>query len=88
MLRACRCVGTSIDLRYCLDPRNDVLVALKQNDEPLTADQGYPVRLIVPGMIDGRQVKWLQRIVLSEEESQVRRWPEGSFAKGTSSEPW
>ena len=40
---AASCAGTSMDLRYCLDPRNDALVALQQNDEPLTADHGHPV---------------------------------------------
>lgn len=39
------------------------------NDEPLTRDHGYPIRVIVPGVVGARQVKWLKKIRLSEEES-------------------
>lgn len=39
------------------------------NDEELPADHGYPLRLIAPGVVGARQVKWLNRIVLAEEES-------------------
>ena len=33
-------------------------------------DHGYPVRLVVPGQIGGRSVKWLKKIEVSEQESQ------------------
>lgn len=32
-----------------LDPAQDVLVAHKQNHEPLMPDHGFPVRMIIPG---------------------------------------
>lgn len=38
----------------------------------LNRDHGYPLRVIVPGVIGARSVKWLDRIDIIEEESQVR----------------
>ena len=61
--------GTSIDFAYAVDPLNSLLLALRQNDEPLPPDQGFPLRLIAPGMVDGRQVKWLSRIWVSRSAS-------------------
>ena len=34
-------------------------MAYKQNDRWLTPDHGFPVRMIIPGHIGGRMVKWL-----------------------------
>jgi nitrate reductase (NAD(P)H) len=39
------------------------------NGLALEPDHGFPVRLIVPGQIGGRMVKWLNRIEVSESES-------------------
>lgn len=39
------------------------------NGKEIPRDHGYPVRLIAPGIVGARNVKWLGRIVLSEEES-------------------
>ena len=39
------------------------------NDETLTSDHGYPLRVIVPGTIGARSVKWVNRIILSDEEA-------------------
>lgn len=61
--------GTCIPARVALDPSCDVLVAWKINDELLSPDHGFPLRLIVPGHIGGRMVKWLARIHVSEYES-------------------
>ncbi|GAB5033102.1 nitrate reductase [Nannochloropsis oceanica] len=62
--------GTSIPLLKALDPAQDVLVAFKQNHERLLPDHGFPVRLIIPGYIGGRMIKWLTRITISRQESQ------------------
>lgn len=61
--------GTCIPARTALDPSCDVLVAWEMNGERLTPDHGFPLRIIVPGHIGGRMVKWLSRIHVSEVES-------------------
>ena len=39
------------------------------NGETLPLDHGFPVRVVVPGHVAARSVKWLDRIVLSDDES-------------------
>lgn len=34
----------------------------------LTPDHGYPVRVIIPGGIGARMIKWLSEVVVSETE--------------------
>lgn len=59
--------ATSIPLAYAMDPENDVILAYEMNDVPLPPDHGYPVRLLIPGFVGGRCVKWLHRIWVSEK---------------------
>ena len=44
----------------------DAFVALYQNGEPMRPEQGYPLRLVVPGYEGNMNVKWLHRIKLTE----------------------
>ncbi|KAG4954646.1 hypothetical protein JHK87_040240 [Glycine soja] len=62
--------GTSITREAAMDPSRDIIIAYMQNGELLAPDHGYPVRMIIPGFIGGRMVKWLKRIVVSEHESE------------------
>nr|ACF22999.1 nitrate reductase [Chlorella vulgaris] len=62
--------GTSITWCKAMDPASDVILAYKQNGRLLTPDHGYPLRLIIPGFIGGRMIKWLQEITVTEVESQ------------------
>lgn len=61
--------STCIPFDYAINAHNDVLLALEMNNQPLPPDHGYPVRLIIPGYVGGRCVKWLKRIWISEEEN-------------------
>ena len=42
--------------------RPTTLFALKHNGEPLPADHGYPVRLVVPHLYAWKSVKWVRGI--------------------------
>ena len=44
--------------------RDDAIVAYGQNGEMLRPEQGYPLRLIVPGCEGSTNVKWLRRLKL------------------------
>jgi nitrate reductase (NAD(P)H) len=61
--------GTSVKLNWCLDPNKGIIVAHKMNGETLQPDHGKPVRIIVPGSIGGRSVKWLRKIIVTSEPS-------------------
>jgi len=61
--------GTSIDYFTAMNPAEDVLLAWEQNGELLTPDHGFPLRLIIPGYIGGRMIKWLNEIEVTTEES-------------------
>ena len=61
--------GSSIPLAKAIDPRGDVLLAFRMNGQPLPRDHGYPLRALVPGHVAARSVKWLTKIVISDEES-------------------
>jgi sulfite oxidase len=56
--------GGSIPLRKALRP--EVLLAWSMNGAPLTVAHGAPVRVVVPGFIGARSVKWVDRIELRD----------------------
>ena len=53
----------SIPLEKCLD---DAMVAYSQNGERLRPEQGYPLRLLVPGFEGNMNVKWLRRLKVTD----------------------
>ncbi|XP_048331677.2 nitrate reductase [NADH] [Ziziphus jujuba] len=61
--------GTSIRKEFAMDASRDIILAYMQNGELLAPDHGFPVRIIIPGFIGGRMVKWLKRIVVTTKES-------------------
>ncbi|MED6108165.1 hypothetical protein PIB30_020938 [Stylosanthes scabra] len=60
----------SIPLSQATNPEADVLLAYEMNAETLNRDHGYPLRVVVPGVIGARSVKWLEDINIIEEECQ------------------
>lgn len=62
------CYATSIPLAFAMDPNNAVLLAYEMNDEKLPPDHGFPVRVVIPGHVGGRQVKWLSSILITDKE--------------------
>jgi len=46
---------------------DDVMVAYAQNGEPVRREQGYPVRLFVPGWEAPHSVKWLRHIKVVDQ---------------------
>ena len=57
------------------------LLAYEMNDQELPAAHGYPLRAIVPGHVGVRNVKWVNKIVLSDQES------EGPWQRGFNPAP-
>ena len=57
-------MSRSIPIEKALD---DAVVALYQNGERLRPEQGYPVRLLLPGFEGNMNVKWLRRIKVTEQ---------------------
>lgn len=51
---------------------DDALIAYGQNGETLRPEQGYPVRLLLPGWEGNASVKWLRRIELAGEPFMTR----------------
>ncbi|VAI86452.1 unnamed protein product [Triticum turgidum subsp. durum] len=60
----------SIPLKQATDPDADVLLAYEMNGETINRDHGYPLRVVVPGVIGARSVKWLDSINIIKEECQ------------------
>lgn len=59
----------TIPIEMALD---DVLVAYGQNGEMLRAENGYPLRLLVPGVQGISNVKWLRRIKVGDQPWSTR----------------
>jgi len=66
----------SITLERAFDP--DTMVVVGMNGAPLTPDHGSPARLIIPGIYGMKNVKWVERIDLVDEDFkgywQTRGW--------------
>jgi sulfane dehydrogenase subunit SoxC len=62
-------MSRSIPVEKALD---DAMIALYQNGERLRPEQGYPVRLLLPGWEGNMNVKWLRRIKVTEEPTYTK----------------
>jgi sulfane dehydrogenase subunit SoxC len=59
----------SLPLPKALD---DMLLAYGQNGEAIRPEQGYPLRLVVPGWEGATHVKWLQRLLITDQAHMTR----------------
>ncbi len=59
--------GGSIPLEKAMQP--EVMLAYEMNGAALAAEHGFPVRVVVPGYIGARSVKWLKRIIVQDAPS-------------------
>lgn len=57
---------------------SNTLLAYGWNGKELPPDHGYPLRLIAPGWIGSRNIKWVGRIVVSSEKIWVK-WNTSSY---------
>ena len=57
-------MARSIPIEKALD---DAMIGWGQNGEPLRPEQGYPVRLLLPGWEGNLNVKWLKRLEISDK---------------------
>ncbi|WP_207209241.1 sulfite dehydrogenase [Loktanella sp. IMCC34160] len=62
-------MNRSIPIEKAMD---DCLIAFKMNGEALRPEQGYPVRLVVPGWEGNMWVKWLRRIEVGDQPWHAR----------------
>lgn len=54
----------SLSIKEALEP--EVMLAYMLNDKPLPEEQGRPLRLVMPRMFGYKNVKWVNRITLTE----------------------
>jgi sulfane dehydrogenase subunit SoxC len=65
---ACK-LDRSIPMQKMLD---DAMVVYGQNGEPLRPEQGYPLRLLLPGFEGNANVKWLRRLKVMDQPAMSR----------------
>ncbi|MEM7348102.1 MAG: molybdopterin-dependent oxidoreductase [Chloroflexota bacterium] len=64
-------VNRPIPIDTALDP--NTIVAYHMNGEPLPIDNGFPIRLLVPGWVGTNSIKWLGEITASKSAVKVER---------------
>jgi len=74
-------VKVSIPIEKVLNPYGDVMLAYEMNEKELPRDHGYPLRLIVPGHVGIRNLKWIKKITISTDEV------DGAWQSGMSYRP-
>jgi nitrate reductase (NAD(P)H) len=62
--------GTSVKLSWVLDVDRGFMLAWKMNGQMLRLDHGRPLRVVIPGMIGGRSVKWLKKMTVTDRPSE------------------
>jgi sulfane dehydrogenase subunit SoxC len=71
---ACK-LARSVPMVKAMD---DALVVYAQNGEPLRPEQGYPLRLLLPGWEGNTNVKWLRRLKVMDQPA-MTRWETSKY---------
>lgn len=79
--------GASIPIEMARLLKKEIIIAYEMNGQDIPRDHGYPVRVIIPGVVGARQVKWLTKIKLSKEESQCH-WQQNDYKGFNPSVDW
>lgn len=66
----------SIHMEKATNPYGDVIIAYEMNGKDIPREHGFPLRAIVPGYSAVRNVKWVNKIEVSPQES------EGAWQRG------
>ena len=53
--------------------KDDAIIAYSQNGEAIRPEQGYPLRLVLPGWEGNINVKWLRRLELTNQPAMSRQ---------------
>lgn len=64
-----KCYEVSIPMSMATDPRNEIILAFQMNGQDIPIEHGYPLRLVVPGVVGVRNAKWVQALKISDEEA-------------------
>ena len=80
-----RLYSSALPVELALRP--DVILAHKMDGKELPAEQGWPVRLVVPGNYGYKYVKWVGRVVVTDKPH-VGYWekygyPDDATVKGS-----
>ena len=67
----------SLSIKEALEP--DTIAAYKVNEKDLAPENGFPLRLIIPKMYAYKGVKWMERIVFTEEQ-EVGYWEQSGYS--------
>jgi sulfane dehydrogenase subunit SoxC len=62
-------LSRSVPIEKAMD---DALIAYAQNGERLRPEQGYPLRLFLPGFEGNMSIKWLRRLKIGDQPFQTR----------------
>jgi hypothetical protein len=61
--------AASVPIQKVLAEDGDVLLAYEMNGVGIPEDHGFPLRAVIPGHVAARSVKWLEKVIISDEES-------------------
>lgn len=68
-------LNRSVPLEKCLE---DAIVVYAQNGEALRPEQGYPLRLLLPGWEGNMSIKWLRRLNVLDAPA-MTRWETSTY---------